>query len=118
MGYTHYFKPKGNRPTETEWRLIKKEVKQILDENIKIICREYDRIDEYPLISNNEIIFNGKGEDGHETFYLSKDIDDFEFCKTAEKPYDAVVVLVLKKVKEICPNWLKLSSDGGDSIFE
>jgi len=41
------------------------------------------------------IRFNGKDDEGHETFMLTPDPSDFNFCKTAQKPYDLVVVAIL-----------------------
>ena len=33
----------------------------------------------------------------------------FAFCKTARKPYDAVVVSILASIKKIAPGALKIS---------
>lgn len=121
MGYTHYWTLKSeNAPTSQEWADICEKVNLALDNTI--VCREYDRQDEPPEINSNQIVFNGKGNDGHETFWLDPTDDGFQFCKTAKKPYDKFVVRSLQIAKDICPNWFQdLSSDGdgedGKNIF-
>jgi hypothetical protein len=67
-----------------------------------------------PIIDNSDIIFNGdasKGED-HETFQLMKNGGDFQFCKTARKPYDRFVKAVLIIANFYAPGALKVSCDG------
>jgi hypothetical protein len=57
--------------------------------------------------------FNGYGEDSHETFLFSIDgADSFNFCKTARKPYDAVVTACLIHMKEIYGALVDIGSDG------
>lgn len=71
--------------------------------------------------------FNGQGpEDDHETFswppdlgerqeYLSGNQDEvFTFCKTARKPYDAVVVACLLRAKAIMGDAIRVHTDAGD----
>jgi len=70
-----------------------------------------------PIINDKKIAFNGVGEDGHESLVIHKVGCEFEFCKTARKPYDEVVVAVLKVAREVNP-WMELSSDGGPEVFE
>lgn len=56
------------------------------------------------------------GEDSHETFSLTREAQDFEFCKTAQKPYDEVVVAVMTEARDINPSF-NPRSDGGESVF-
>ena len=98
MGYTHYWS--NSRPfTDTEWALIAEKSRQILghaQDRLGIaISEEYD-INRIPVVTNEEIRFNGYADEGHETFYLTRKADDFSFCKTARKPYDAAVVAILQ----------------------
>lgn len=73
-----------------------------------------------PKINSRQIRFNGAGEDSHETFYISKSkpksstLSDgaFGFCKTARKPYDVAVCLILMVIHKHAPDVLKISSDG------
>ena len=121
MGYTHYWTLESeNAPTPQEWGEIVDEIfTEFLECNAeKIICREYNRFDEPPEINYDRIIFNGKGENGYETFWLDPTDDGFQFCKTGKKPYDKFVVRALQIAKNHCPNWFQdLSSDGGNEIF-
>jgi len=55
---------------------------------------------------------NGPVGDGHESFVLSEDRSDFEFCKTAAKPYDVVVTAILICAQCRAPEVFSYSSDG------
>ena len=61
-------------------------------------------------------MFNGIGDDSHETAVVYKGASEFEFCKTARKPYDSVVVEFYKLIRKHAPSTI-LSSDGGDEVF-
>jgi len=86
-----------------------------------ILQREFD--DASPVvIDDNQIRFNGIDEDGHETFMLLKNdtprewAEDkdvvFNFCKTAEKPYDVYVTGVLFLAMQHLTTDIQVSSDG------
>ena len=105
MGYTHYWRQLRDF-TDTEWNELARLTKLItvgVSTTVTLDPAEFN-------IDNEEIRFNGIGEDGHETFILTKkkrakmDYEEqeaydrqgaFEFCKTAQKPYDKYVVAVL-----------------------
>ena len=103
MGYTHYWRQLRDF-TDTEWQELMRLTKLITASSGRdIILSEFN-------INNEEIRFNGYGEEGHETFLITKkkrakrqyeeqEAYDrqgaFEFCKTAHKPYDKYVVAVL-----------------------
>ena len=103
MGYTHYWRQLRDF-TDTEWQELMRLTKLITASRGRdIILSEFN-------INNEEIRFNGYGEEGHETFLITKkkrakaDYEEqeaydrqgaFEFCKTAHKPYDKYVVAVL-----------------------
>jgi hypothetical protein len=42
----------------------------------------------------------------------------FDFCKTAQKPYDAVVTAILIRAKEIYGSCVSISSDGDWSEWQ
>lgn len=65
-----------------------------------------------PEVSASLVRFNGAGEKGHETFLFTRVGAPFHFCKTAQKPYDAVVCAVLLAAKHHLGAALTLSSDG------
>lgn len=121
MGYTHYFRLRGKAPSKEQWEKI---LARVVDEVFEadkyegILCEEYNKEDRPAVVNDQFITFNGKGDKGHETFYLSRlNQQDFDFCKTARKPYDYAVVDVLRIVKDEAPDWLELSSDGGPEVF-
>ena len=107
MGYTNYWH-QYNDFTDEEWKSILQEY-----DYIKEVCKDII-VDE--TTKTNEIVFNGVGENSHETFVLNKDArpyndqkyegDDisFNFCKTAMKPYDIAVWYLLTQIQRICPN--------------
>ena len=127
MGYTHYWRQLRDF-TDTEWQELMRLTKLITASSGRdIILSEFN-------INNEEIRFNGYGEEGHETFLITKkkrakaDYEEqhaydkkgaFNFCKTAHKPYDKYVVAVLCalhnmkiKLDEEKPPVLYIRSDG------
>jgi hypothetical protein len=113
MGYTHYFELKTNRTVNLD--NVQKAVQKVLDEDSNIIQREYDdKAKAVNLVDKGElkIIFNGIGKEGHETFYLDTKESDFNFCKTARKPYDTTVCKVLSILKYYFGSDIAISSDG------
>ena len=128
MGYTHYWRQLRDF-TDTEWQELMRLTKLITASSGRdIILSEFN-------INNEEIRFNGYGEEGHETFLITKkkrakrqyeeqEAYDrqgaFEFCKTAHKPYDKYVVAVLCALYNIeVKEWplgdgkiMSISSDG------
>ena len=54
----------------------------------------------------------GVGQYEHETFIFAKTLDEFNFCKTAGKPYDMVVTASLIFAKKILGDALTIKSDG------
>ncbi len=121
IGYTQYWQ-KNNDLDQKTW-----------NEKFVPVCKEIIKTSEVPLgdamgnepeksasttfmgliCDNQNIIFNGIGADSHETFHFSKQKEDFSFCKTARKPYDKVVVAILK-LAEHCFEGFSWSSDGND----
>jgi hypothetical protein len=97
MGYTHYWNlPKKGKNYEQEMIYVSMDIKRILEIVPKdIVLRGGDGTGE-PEFYKELICFNGDGSKGldHETFYFDG-VTDFSFCKTARKPYDIVVCLVL-----------------------
>ncbi len=112
MGYTSYWR--GNRCNEQDekgYHLALPLIQKILERHKDIVCYEHDQPDRPPIADIQEIRFNGKGEDGHETFCFTSQTPKFAFCKTARKPYDIVVCECLLVLKACMPN-LIMSSDG------
>lgn len=123
MGYTHYHRQKGDCPPAV-WQAICHDVKKLMAANdVPIEGWEDD-----PIITADAIIFNGVGDDAHETFdlnrcqrppYAFEEHDDeyarkgaFECCKTAYKPYDLLVCQILLVADRRAPDTYQVSSDG------
>lgn len=68
---------------------------------------------------DNRIRFNGVDDDGHETFLVDKSpSSNWEFCKSARKPYDAAVGCCLIILKNANPKKFTFRSDGGYEDWE
>ena len=112
MGYTHYWN--DVEFSDDSWSAFKKDVRKAfknLPESVKI-QREYDD-PRKPLVGPNTIRFNGAGDEGCETFVLSKIglCHGFDFCKTYRTPYDLAVCSVLI-LASIHAGSGEISSDG------
>ena len=109
MGYTHYFNFKEDIKTFSE--NVLKDINRISNDYKSIIRYESDSV-EKPLITTTEIHLNGIEDDGYETFILTSNAIDFNFCKTAEKPYDLPVCEILLILKHYYKDNFDLRSDG------
>ncbi len=118
MGYTHYWK-NSEFISFTHWGLVCYTA-YILFDNAKKqgleLWSEYDEPDTAPIVCQEFIKFNGAGKEGHETFYLTREPSNFEFCKTAVKPYDMIVGALLWEVAKIVPTF-STTNDGGISYL-
>ena len=115
-GYTHYWDHEGFE--DDEWKKLVKAAKQIVSKAKK------DKIEiaggdgsGKPTFSDKVISLNGKGDDGHETLRITKAAQGAEFCKTAEKEYDPVVVSILAAAKKLNKTF-KPRSDGGAAAIK
>lgn len=127
MGYTNYWE-NHREFTADEWNALcsitKSIIKQAKLQGIDIV-REYDdhrppQIDRdtgIPLAHGFYIRFNGKDDDGHETFCLSRGKTSFDCCKTARKPYDAVCVAILLTAQQINDKFSFRSDGIGEPDF-
>ncbi len=116
MGYTHYYYTKPTISKE-KWDKLINDVEAMVV-NSDIIQKEYND-NSLPIVNNEKICFNGKGEAGHETFVLLKndthvnnDEKVFNFCKTACKPYDTYVTAVLLLAKIHLEDEIDIASNG------
>ena len=81
---------------------------------------EYDEPNQPPQVDGEVVRFNGRDEDGHETFMIERTGTSWEFCKTARKPYDVYVVACLILLHHYNPEFV-WSSDGegeGAEVFQ
>jgi len=114
--YTHYWefksKPKnvkdGDKKFKKSVELLKKCLKDV---SVKLASGNGTG---KPVFTDTKVCFNGVGDDSYETCYLAFDNADYEFdfCKTARKPYDVVVCLTLLCFKNFFGEDFKYSSDG------
>lgn len=105
MGYTHYWDFK-------EPSAMTKEVANQIACDVSSVIHKHKNILQFDLIPG-AFYFNGKGDDGHETFAITSDLgNSFNFCKTARKPYDIVVCKVLLIFKHHLGDGISVSSDG------
>lgn len=77
-----------------------------------------------PVLTDDEIVFNGDGDQGYETFCVLRDpvprrwgdedpdYKYFAFCKTGLAPYDRVVTAVLCILETVTGGHFRVSSDG------
>ncbi|UGY23790.1 hypothetical protein HU675_0038565 [Bradyrhizobium septentrionale] len=109
MGYTHYWTQKRDF-TKTQWTEITADIKAILAhaqhvEGI-VLAGAGGEGKTSPQFDADAIMFNGLGDDSHETFVVHRkrppleewqtpDRRGWDFCKTARKPYDRAVVACL-----------------------
>lgn len=95
MAYTHYWTDLGmgaSLPAEAVHH-----IHAITEHAYRagIIQRDHDD-PRSPLVTPQQVRFNGVGDGGHQTFrFCTAPEDTFACCKTARKPYDAVVMRVL-----------------------
>lgn len=112
MGYTHYWKITEELPRE-KFIEFAEGVKQLVataqEAGVAIGDEEY---------SDTVIVFNGVAGDAHESFYFTIDGDEFNFCKTAQKPYDIAVTASLILAKKIFGKAITVSSDGAWTDWE
>lgn len=134
MGYTHYW----YRPAtieESKYKAIVKDFRKVLkpmrfDDELGIRIDLGDGMgDNKPKINNREVVFNGrrsKGED-YETFFFPPTdegyVDErygkvFNFCKTAERPYDIAVQVFLVIAKHHLGSDIIVKSDGDFTAWE
>lgn len=120
MGYTHYWKF-NQEPTPEKFAEFVTGVKQITataDEAGVAIGEE--------LYGSEGVQFNGVGDGAHETFYIGLPIGDkqyddgkgWDWCKTAQKPYDMAVTASLILAKKIFGKDIEIKSDGNWSDWE
>lgn len=115
MGHTNYIRNK-RAFTDVEWKSFTSDVKKLLRNSDVPLADSTGMVGSKPEFERSCISFNGVGSDAHETACVTKDAMPFDFCKTAHKPYDKVVVEFYKLVRKYIPD-VQLSSDGGDEVF-
>ena len=121
MGYTHYWTINQNQISPESWFGFIQEFSEI---EAKFHEKLDHTTDQKYRIDSESIIFNGIGEQGHETFTMNRknpmeesytgENEYFNFCKTARKEYDIAVCCALIIAKKYFGDIIKVSSDGED----
>lgn len=112
MGYTHYWYKANKLKNPAQWALLASDCRRLVRGLGIPLADGSGQEGSSPTIEQGKISFNGVGPQRHETFYLSREImSDFNFCKTAQKPYDMAVMCCLVAAKERFPV-LEVHSDG------
>lgn len=122
MGYTHYWSTKVKRGNAAEIEAKYLKAVSECQKVVKAFYKEYGGLSGYSahtkLGQYGGLMFNGKGDEGHEDFALREHFsqnEGFNFCKTAQKPYDLVVVACLAILKHRLGDSIEVSSDGDAS---
>jgi len=122
MGYTHYWKVKnGSEESFKEFSDTCKKLHDALPKTTDSAGGSYsnERLkignglgEGKPEFTDEIVRFNGDAKHGlnHETFSIAKNDDEWNFCKTARKPYDLLVVACLLAAVDFLG--YKFSSDG------
>lgn len=112
MGYTHYFEQKKAVDDQT-WKKITNDAKKIVEAlKNELPTMKLGTDDPNGQIFNNDRINLNDVNYGHETFYLPRKDYNFNFCKTAQKPYDFAVCCILLLAHYHAPEHYNISSDG------
>jgi hypothetical protein len=116
MGYTHYYtQVESSRDDALLFEMFSLGVVRIIEnairEGYKIADGHGKKLNGW-IADNFVVSFNGYGKDSHETFYMASGDQGFNFCKTAGKPYDAVVTACLIHMKDVYRDLVEITSDG------
>jgi hypothetical protein len=123
VGYTHYWRQTRNL-TRDEWAAMTADFTELFNYAQHMagipLADGMGEAGTQPIIGKSNIAFNGVGDDHHETFFIRRvrDPEDYEFCKTAQKPYDAVVTACLCYLSTCLDTpAFRVSSDGSGPDF-
>ena len=116
MGYTHYWKV-STAFTDEAWNNLKRDALELFANTTIPLADAWGDPGTTPQVDDDAIAFNGVGDDSYETCYITRKSTLLAFCKTNHKPYDSVVVAVLKLARQH-NNSVELSSDGGKEVFD
>lgn len=129
MGYTHYWHKRGDISVDA-WSKLCQDMTKVLahHEVASIVAGGMGDAGSAPICNHSELTFNGIGDNSHETFYLTrhtapedmdKDGKAFAFCKTNQKPYDAVVCAALILLAQhTTTKAVEIASDGDWGDFQ
>lgn len=127
MGYTHYW-TQNRSFTADEWTGLSTDIAEILkyvenDLGVPLADGGGEHATR-PVFDADDIIFNGLGDDAHETFIIHRKRQKAweggrlggDFCKTARKPYDVAVTACLCYLASVTETHV-VNSDGRGGDF-
>ena len=120
MGYTHYWRQYDGFNSDKWDTLVQHSLHLQAASPVTLADVE---------MSDFEISFNGVSPQNHETFTLDRAMPPpnlrlpekdhfFNFCKTAQKPYDLMVMCVLLVANELEPDVITYATDGAESDWQ
>jgi hypothetical protein len=111
MGYSHYWTLE-NGIEASKWADFIKGAKEIIAtaKDAGIFVADFSEGD--------TIHINGIGYGAHEDFVISTEDVGYDFCKTAQKPYDTVVTALLIQLKRSLGKDVVIKSDGNWNDWE
>lgn len=124
MGYTHYWSfvktKKESKKNEASYQKAIRACNKIIQGYNKAVKEQdpkhYARLSGYSAYTSDYggLQVNGAGDYSHEEFLMREHFNQngSDFCKTANKPYDVVVVACLIVLKHYLGNAFNVSSDG------
>jgi hypothetical protein len=105
MGYTHYWELE-NGIEQADWNKFLEGARQIIETAVSAGIKLQDDS------AGAAIFINGVGANAHEAFVVTSEDAGFNFCKTAQKPYDTVVTAILIHLKQSLGSKVVVTSDG------
>jgi len=119
LGYTHYFTQKRSFSGD-EWVDVTADIGAILtyvEHSVGIVLGDGEGSPgSHPFFDRGGILYNGIGDNAHETFALKRLKGGFDSCKTNRKPYDLAVTACLCYVASVTGTH-RVTSDGQGSDF-
>jgi len=112
MGHTHYWERNERVFGYDEFLEVAQACKKVCEATKASISMELDSA-EPPIFTKDTIRFNGRGDEGCETFMVKRvDAEESDFCKTEKRPYDTCVTACLVILRDKLK--FTISSDAKD----
>ena len=105
MGYTHYWTIKQGIG-QADWNKFLEGSRQIIGTATEAGFLLQDDS------AGAAVFINGEGANAHESFVITSEDVGYNFCKTAQKPYDTVVTALLILLKRSLGENVIVTSDG------
>ncbi len=133
MGYTHYWSFNAPERKKGAADAADKLYKQAIKDCTTVVkayqknAHDWERLSGFtahaPAGKYGGLQVNGKQDAGHESFDLREHFrqaleESFNFCKTAQKPYDVVVVACLCILKYRLKSLVSVDSDGDQQDWQ